>query len=386
MPRYRSLAALALLGLTGPAFAQVGCPYPPTPECQTLQRNDEDRRRTLAEEEARRRNEQDDASRPGASNAPSWQGGQAGQYAENDAALQALRARLLAAPALPADRNPLLGRWRIAADAGARAADEMSQLIGMLANPAGAMCGVLFGEGTTTEFRAGSWAAIDGSGNDSLGPVQYRLDERRVYALPDRGVPLLGFEFIDNNRIREVRMPTCVLVRVGAASGATAAKAPAPARAGPAATAGTASALPVRPAPGVCRQTLLDRLGTARIEQARKIIAGRFTQSTDGKVPGRPQGLRIEARGSACDDPRVDASLYDFEADGVLRSITYVWIRPPGPAPAPIFTERVATLARFHALPPPQSPGRLQAETSLGRLVLQDMPERNLLLEAYIAH
>jgi hypothetical protein len=30
-------------------------------------------------------------------------------------------------------------------------------------------------------------------------------------------------------------------------------------------------------------------------------------------------------------------------------------------------------------------PGRLQADTSLGRWVLQDMPERNLLLEAYAA-
>ena len=45
----------------------------------------------------------------------------------------------------------------------------------------------------------------------------------------------------------------------------------------------------------------------------------------------------------------------------------------------------MATLTRFHSLPPPQTPGRLQADTSLGRLILQDMPERNLLLEAYTA-
>ncbi len=69
----------------------------------------------------------------------------------------------------------------------------------------------------------------------------------------------------------------------------------------------------------------------------------------------------------------------------MLRSITYVWDRPPGPAPAPIFQERVTQLARFHSLPPPQTPGRLQADISLGRLILQDMPERNLLLEAYAA-
>ncbi len=61
--------------------------------------------------------------------------------------------------------------------------------------------------------------------------------------------------------------------------------------------------------------------------------------------------------------------------------------RPPGPAPAPIFQERVQTLSRVNpgGLPPPQSPGRLQADTIMGRLILQDMPERNLLLEAYKA-
>jgi hypothetical protein len=77
--------------------------------------------------------------------------------------------------------------------------------------------------------------------------------------------------------------------------------------------------------------------------------------------------------------------LYDFDANETLQSITYVWDRPAGPAPAPIFTERVTQLSRFHLLPPPQSPGRLQADTALGRLILQDMPERNLVLEAYSA-
>ncbi len=69
----------------------------------------------------------------------------------------------------------------------------------------------------------------------------------------------------------------------------------------------------------------------------------------------------------------------------MLQSIMLVWDRPAGPAPAPIFTERVSTLSRFHPLPPPQSSGRLQADTSMGRLILQDLPERNLLLEEYKA-
>ena len=104
----------------------------------------------------------------------------------------------------------------------------------------------------------------------------------------------------------------------------------------------------------------------------------------EGKVPNS-NNLRIDLRGSACDDPRLKATLYDFDASEMLVSITYVWDRPAGPAPAPIFQERVATLTRFYSLPLPQSPGRLQADTSMGRLILQDMPERNLLLEAYAA-
>jgi hypothetical protein len=49
--------------------------------------------------------------------------------------------------------------------------------------------------------------------------------------------------------------------------------------------------------------------------------------------------------------------------------------------------ERVQTLSRVNpgGLPPPQSPGRLQADTIMGRLILEDLPERNLLLEAYKA-
>jgi hypothetical protein len=112
----------------------------------------------------------------------------------------------------------------------------------------------------------------------------------------------------------------------------------------------------------------------------------RFKEAAiEGKVPNT-NNLRIDLRGSACDDPRIKATLYDFDANEMLQSITYVWDLPPGPAPALIFAERVTTLSRFHSsLPQPQTTGRLQGDTSLGRLVLQDMPERNLLLEAYAA-
>ena len=139
-----------------------------------------------------------------------------------------------------------------------------------------------------------------------------------------------------------------------------------------------------RPSPEVCRNTLLDKLGVVGTNQVRAMSDARFKEAAiEGKVP-KTNNLRIDLRGSACDDPRIKATLYDFDADEMLQSITYVWDRPPGPAPPPIFAERVATLSRFHpTLPQPQATGRLQGDTAFGRLILQDMPERNLLLEAH---
>jgi hypothetical protein len=77
--------------------------------------------------------------------------------------------------------------------------------------------------------------------------------------------------------------------------------------------------------------------------------------------------------------------LYDFDAAGLLKSVTVVWARPPGPQPAPIFSERVKALAALHGLVPTPSPSRLSGTSPTARIVLQDLPERNLLLEAYAA-
>jgi hypothetical protein len=121
--------------------------------------------------------------------------------------------------------------------------------------------------------------------------------------------------------------------------------------------------------------------------QVRAMSDVRFKEMPiEGKVPNT-NNLRIDLRGSACDDPRLKATLYDFDVNEMLQAITFVWDRPPGPTPAPIFQERLQTLSRVNpgGLPPPQSPGRLQADTIMGRLILQDMPERGLVLEAYAA-
>jgi hypothetical protein len=263
-------------------------------------------------------------------------------------------------------------------------------------------CDMSFGRGITftpTTFSSGGAAGIVG------GPVAYRSQKKGVIvAIPgDSRANPMPFTIAGPNRI--LWADTCALVRIGAPAAnaaANAATALGNARAGVASSSAPPAAgglpqvaavapapppTPSRPPPEVCRNTLLDKLGTVGVAQVRAMAKVRYTEpALEGKVPNT-DNLRLDLRGSACgEDPRVKASLYDFDANGMLQSITYVWDRPPGPAPAPIFAERVTTLSRFHpSLPQPQTTGRLQGDTSLGRLILQDMPERNLLLEAYAA-
>jgi hypothetical protein len=235
-------------------------------------------------------------------------------------------------------------------------------------------------------------------------PIAYRSGrsgaKQVIVAIGDGN--MLVFEIADPNRI--VYEVGCVLVRVSepaAHAVATAATAPGHARtsAGGPSMPSAAGALPQvaavapspppstlsRPSPAVCRNTLLDKLGVVSTNQVRAMSDLRFKEAAiEGKVPNT-NNLRIDLRGSACDDPRIKATLYDFDANEMLQSITYVWDRPAWPAPAPIFNERLTQLSRFHSLAPPQTTGRLQADTSLGRLILEDLPDRNMLLEAYKA-
>lgn len=357
--------------------------------------NDEQRRR---EEEATKRNFKLDGGTPSPGSAPSYGGSQRGA-----AELQALRAKLLRMSPLPDERNTLLGRWRVESTGKPKRKDELGQLMGMLANPGGAACQFTFGDGIV-EFKSKTWASIDGHGDDSLGPIAYRADGKRLFALPAKGIEIMGFDVVNPNRIEVFNLAGCALTRVTGTTtttpGGLSSRAPSPLAAGAppsapgpatssagskvaaAAPTPTPSAL-ARPSPEVCRQTLLDKLGVVGSNQVRALSDVRYKEpAIEGKVPNT-NNLRLDLRGSTCDDPRIKATLYDFDANEMLQSVTYVWDRPAGPAPAPIFNERVTQLSRFHSLPPPLSPGRLQADTSLGRLILQDMPERNLLLEAY---
>jgi hypothetical protein len=335
--------------------------------------------------------------------------------ARQQANKQARRNKLLRLPTLPDERNVLLGSWRLE-DAGQGAGvtglgqgkgtggtDAMLRELWttMASNPDKLFCNpMMFGHGITFASSTYSIQALDGS--VSRSSIDYRSTEKQVIvAIPGNMEMDLHFQIAGPNRI--LFRGSCALVRVGAPAanaavntatasgnartGAANSSAPPTAGASPQ-VAAVAPAPPrstlSRPSPEVCRDTLLDQLGVVGINQVRALSDRRFKEpAIEGKVPNTGN-LRIDLRGSACDDPRIKATLYDFDANGMLQSITYVWDRLPGPAPAPIFSERVSTLSRFHpSLPQPQTSGRLQGDTSLGRLILQDMPERNVLLEAY---
>ncbi len=384
------LIAIVLAAVSTAALAQYSASDPRSNiyNNESLRREDEIKRN---EEAARRQSDQGQSS--GYTASPS--GGQ------SSSDMKAARARLLKMAPLPDARNPLLGRWRVEGAARSRKKDDMKTLMGMLNNPGGAMCETLFGSGVT-EFKPKTWSSIDSYGDDSLGPIHYRGDGKVVWAVPESKMfNFFGFEFASPDRMTLVGVDGCTLVRAGAAAPSATTAPPGNARtaATSSSTPPAAGALPqvaavapsaprstlARPSPEVCRNRLLDKLGTVGVNQVRAMSDVRFKEAAiEGKVPNT-NNLRLDLRGSACDDPRIKASLYDFDGNGMLQSITYVWDRPAGPAPAPIFSERVTHLTRVLSLPPPQSPGRLQADTSVGRLIIEDLPERNLLLEAYKA-
>ncbi len=356
------------------------------------------------QEEERRRSQS--SSSTGGGYAPPPSGGSSASTGAGSTDLRALGKELLRLPPLPVERNALLGSWRLEGGGqqsgvlefgltGRGATPGFNEMMGFMKSiESGQLtCDMSFGRGITftpTTFSSGGAAGI------AEGPVAYRSRKKGVIvAIPgDSRANPMPFTIAGPNRI--VWADTCALVRVGtpAANAPANTAAPGNARTGASGAssppAQVASAAPTRstlarPSPEVCRNTLLDKLGVVGINQVRAMSDVRFKEAAiEGKVPNT-NNLRIDLRGSTCDDPRIKATLYDFDANEMLQSITYVWDRPAGPAPAPIFTERVTQLSRFHSLPPPQTPGRLQADTSLGRLVLQDMPERNLVLEAYAA-
>lgn len=143
-------------------------------------------------------------------------GGQAG------AALEAARRTWQGRPALPPDRNPLLGgRWARPASTRANSSDPFAAL-GALAK--GGLCEVLFGGGVF-EFRPNTLVGMDPHGPEQeLDRVDYRGDAKHVVVLPKTTVRLMEFDVETPDRINWSSQH-CVLVRVGTGSSAAAAAA-----------------------------------------------------------------------------------------------------------------------------------------------------------------
>jgi hypothetical protein len=367
------------------------------------QRQQQERER---QEEEKRRSQ----SSSSIGSVPSLQGGAAPPVTD----MRAQGKEMLRLPPLPVERNVLLGSWRLEGSSPqsdaqqSRIAEQAITGRGSLkpgdlqafmsSLESGKMlCDVSFGRGITftpTTYSSGGVAGL------AEGPIAYRSRNKTVIvAIPgDSRANPMPFTIAGPNRI--VWADTCALVRVGTPAPNASTNTPSSARTTAASPSATPAAGPLpqvaavapppstlsRPSREVCQNTLLNQLGKVGVNQVRAMSDVRFKEAAiEGKVP-KTNNLRIDLRGSACDDPRLKATLYDFDANEMLQSITYVWERPPGPAPAPIFNERVNLLTRFYSLPPPQTPGRLQADTAMGRLIIEDLPERNLLLEAYAAN
>jgi len=151
---------------------------------------------------------------------PSQPGGRAASPGAAPGAAQAEAARRswLARPALPPERNPLLGaKWTRPASARADPNDPFGQLKTLAK---GGLCDVLFGGGVF-EFRADRLVGMDPHGPaQELDRVEYRGDAKHVVVLPRTTLKLMEWDVETPDRIRWASA-NCVLVRAGAATVAT---------------------------------------------------------------------------------------------------------------------------------------------------------------------
>ena len=210
-------AALSAAGLrTALAQTPGEIPKPWTYEGSMKLQQQEQERQQLQQQQGRQSGQQPQTY-PGGFNAPAG-GGDAG------AALEAARRNWLKRPALPPDRNPLLGvRWTRPASTQTNSSDPFAALLAMAK---GGLCEVLFGGGFF-EFRADTLVGYDQRTREQeLDRVEYRGDAKHVVVIPRTTIRLMEFDVEGPNRINWSSQ-NCQLVRAGAAPNATPAAQPA---------------------------------------------------------------------------------------------------------------------------------------------------------------
>lgn len=187
---------------------------------QEQQRQEQQRQQQLMQDNARRQQEGSSRSNagtgqgqgidgPSGTSKQASPGGGAGQSVGDKAS--AARATWEKRPPLPADRNPLLGKWTRPASARSNSSDPFA---GLAALAKGGLCEALFGGGTF-EFRADKLVGMDERTKEQeLDKVEYRGDAKHVVVLPKTTFKIIEFDFDGPNRISWTGQ-NCVLVRVG---------------------------------------------------------------------------------------------------------------------------------------------------------------------------
>jgi len=170
--------------------------------------------------ELQRREQQQSQQNNQSPNAPAYAPAPNNNIGANQAAAKAAYAKWDQTPALPADKNPLLGRWTW--QPAAARSDMNSMFNGSFANSLG--CSVMFGDGLV-EFRPQTIVNIQNGRESPVANVAYRGGGKQVIALQRDGMKaFLQFAFVTPDRISLAGVP-CVMTRAGVAAAPAAAAA-----------------------------------------------------------------------------------------------------------------------------------------------------------------
>ena len=167
---------------------------------QEQQRQEQQRQQQLMQDNARRQQEESSRINAPAGQAPGGAApGAAPAYGGDPSGAQAAsaaRAMWEKRPALPPDRNPLLGKWSRPASTRANPSDPFGQIMAMAK---GGLCEVLFGSGGVFEFRPDRLVGMDERTREQeLDRVEYRGDAKHVVVLPKTTLKLMDNSLVWN--------------------------------------------------------------------------------------------------------------------------------------------------------------------------------------------